>query len=329
MLFWAPWDMALARAVRSVASSELVASVASSTPATLGVIALVSLAVHRLSYSPNFALMRRRIHVYSVASRIIAGLQLTKIRADQLPEIHANALWAVTLRTYAEEMYAHSLQLRGLWVKQMQFMGARPDVLPPAAISVLRRLHDAVPATPFEQVRVVVEQDLGGKVDDLFLAFEPTALASASIGQVHRATLQDGREVVVKVQHPGVSEKIKQDLINMGKIMTWVEWLNPEVQVRPVLEEWSKEVTKELDFKNEMRNMLVVGKNLAATPASAPRCQLRLKTCALSACWSCDTSKARRLQITRGFGASGASRRLRTARRLPWTFATLLASNSL
>jgi len=155
-------------------------------------------------------------------------------------------------------------------IKTAQFLGARPDVVPPSAIQVLQRLHDAVPPTPFAQVKKLVESELQMPLAKIFATFDETPLASASIGQVHQATLlSTGASVVVKVQHPRIEAKIRQDLMNMSGILNFVQWLEKvtggdDLELKPILDEWSREVVKELDFVSENQNMLDVGKNLGA-----------------------------------------------------------------
>jgi len=236
----------------------------------LSLLALLSLVARTVQYSSAFELARRRWRVWTLAVSVIWRMKLASLRAETLPPVHRDAMWAVEFRTNAERLYALSLELRGLWVKSAQFLGARPDVVPPSAIQVLQRLHDAVPPTPFAQVRALVEAELQLPLAKMFATFDEEPLASASIGQVHRATLlSTGASVVVKVQHPGIEPKIRQDLANMAGILNFVERLEratggDDLELKPILEEWTREVVKELDFVSENRNMADVGRNLAA-----------------------------------------------------------------
>ncbi|KAH9249840.1 hypothetical protein BASA81_012435 [Batrachochytrium salamandrivorans] len=245
-------------------------------PSTFGPPALLVLTAsvfHWLTQSPNADLIRRRVKVYQMALGAIWRLKLSSLKAASLPPIHSQAMWNVEFRINAERLYLLALELRGLWVKSAQFLGARPDIMPDQALMVLKRLHDDVPATPFSLVRPIVEQELGGKLGDLFHTFQEDPLAAASIGQVHVATLPNTMvKVVVKVQHPGVEHKITQDLTNMGQIVRLVEWIEPDVQGRDLVDEWSREVAKELDFAQEGVNMLEVGANLAKHPHQVFAC---------------------------------------------------------
>ncbi|XP_057799176.1 uncharacterized protein LOC131015001 isoform X2 [Salvia miltiorrhiza] len=99
-------------------------------------------------------------------------------------------------------------------------------------------------------------------MDDLFLNFDNIPLATASIAQVHRATLRDGQDVVVKVQHEGIKEIILEDLKNAKAIVDWIAWAEPQYDFNPMIDEWCKEAPKELDFNIEAENTRKVSRNL-------------------------------------------------------------------
>src|SRR5205823_7758994 len=103
-------------------------------------------------------------------------------------------------------------ELGPTFVKFGQLLSTRPDVVPPDIIAELRGLQDDVRPFPFEQAERVIEEDLGNTLDRLFLDFERQPMAAASIGQVHRATLPNGKRVAVKVQRPGAPRQIESDL---------------------------------------------------------------------------------------------------------------------
>src|SRR5213592_2553152 len=103
-------------------------------------------------------------------------------------------------------------ELGPTFVKFGQLLSTRPDIVPPDIIAELRGLQDDVRPFPFEQAERVIEEDLGNTIERLFLDFDPVPVAAASIGQVHRATLPNGKRVAVKVQRPGAPQKIDADL---------------------------------------------------------------------------------------------------------------------
>ncbi|KAG6387861.1 hypothetical protein SASPL_153055 [Salvia splendens] len=99
-------------------------------------------------------------------------------------------------------------------------------------------------------------------MDDLFLNFDNIPLATASIAQVHRATLRDGQDVVVKVQHEGIKEIILEDLKNAKSIVDWIAWAEPQYNFSHIIDEWCKEAPKGLDFNIEAENTREVSRNL-------------------------------------------------------------------
>ncbi|HUU53641.1 MAG TPA: AarF/UbiB family protein [Armatimonadota bacterium] len=103
-------------------------------------------------------------------------------------------------------------ELGPTFIKLGQILGARGDLLPPAVVSELRHLQDEGPVVPFPEVRGVIERELGRPIEQAFATIERDPLSSASLGQVHAATLKDGREVTVKVLRPGVRKVVETDL---------------------------------------------------------------------------------------------------------------------
>src|SRR5688500_13561365 len=98
------------------------------------------------------------------------------------------------------------VELGPAYIKLGQVLSTRPDLLPPSYIAELEHLQDSVPPMELDEVERTVEDELGARINKLFGSFEEKPLGSASLGQVHAATLRDGREVVVKVQRPGLRE---------------------------------------------------------------------------------------------------------------------------
>ena len=140
----------------------------------------------------------------------------------------ANRRWEVRVRLAME-------RLGPTFVKLGQMLATRPDLVPMSLIHELRKLQDDVPPISFEDVRSVVQQELGCPLDEAFSAFSAEPLAAASIGQVHRATLDSGEDVVVKVQRPGLEETIRTDLDLLAFLAEQLESQVPEVQqFRPV-----------------------------------------------------------------------------------------------
>jgi predicted unusual protein kinase regulating ubiquinone biosynthesis (AarF/ABC1/UbiB family) len=120
--------------------------------------------------------------------------------------------------------------------------------------AALAELRDNAPKFRFEDIRGVIEDDLGGQVSDHFASFEREAFAAASIGQVHRATTHQGEQVAVKVQYPGVAEAVEIDLRNLHLILRLVKRMAPGLDVHAVGGEIRERITEELDYELEAQN---------------------------------------------------------------------------
>ncbi|HEU4971679.1 MAG TPA: AarF/UbiB family protein [Gaiellaceae bacterium] len=157
-------------------------------------------------------------------------------------------------------------ELGPTFVKFGQLLSTRPDVVPPDIVAELRGLQDDASPIPFEQVRDVVEAELDLRMDRAFLEFDFAPLASASIGQVHRAVLPDGQEVAVKVQRPAAAEQIEADL---GLLYQAARLLRERVKAlefmdpRELVDEFARSIRLELDYGHEARNAEMFHRNFA------------------------------------------------------------------
>jgi ubiquinone biosynthesis protein len=153
------------------------------------------------------------------------------------------------------------------FVKLGQIASTRADVLPPELLSELKKLQDSVPEVPFAKIKEQVERCLGAELGDVFERFDEKPLAAASIAQVHRALLrtEDGpREVVVKVQRPGIAETIASDLDLLHTLAALLERTIPESKIyNPVglVQQFDKAITAELDFATEAENAVRFAQN--------------------------------------------------------------------
>src|SRR5215212_296477 len=119
----------------------------------------------------------------------------------------------------------------------------------------LAKLRTKAPAMPWEKVRTVLEEEYRDeRLDELFEEIEPEAFAAASIGQVHRATIVDGRTVAVKIQYPGIAEVLEDDLRNAGMIMRLARAIAPGLDAKAVAEELRLRVMEELDYEYEAQS---------------------------------------------------------------------------
>ena len=160
-------------------------------------------------------------------------------------------------------------ELGPTFVKFGQLLSTRPDVLPPDIIAELRGLQDDVRPFPFEQVEQVIEEDLGLSLDKLFLQFEERPVAAASIGQVHRATLPNGKRVAVKVQRPGAPRQIEADLALLyqaARIAKERVRALDFIDARQLVDEFARSIRHELDYRLEARNADVFHRNFVGHP---------------------------------------------------------------
>jgi len=145
------------------------------------------------------------------------------------------------------------------FVKLGQLLSTRADLLPPAYLEALSRLQDSVEPVPFDQIKQVVEAELGIRLSKAFSTFDERPMAAASLGQVHRAVLRDGREVAVKVQRPNIRERVLKDLDALDEVAAMLERFSATTrQLEPsgVLDEFRRTILCELDYREEARNMV-------------------------------------------------------------------------
>ncbi len=160
-------------------------------------------------------------------------------------------------------------ELGPTFIKLGQLLSSRTDLLPKNYVQELSKLQDCVTPLPYAVIRNSVERELGAAVGDLFSFFSEQPLASASIGQVHEATLKDGTSVVVKVQRPAIDILIKTDISVLTGLAAACERYFPETQVlapQTFVEEFFQAMSLELDFVLEANNILKSRENLKAMP---------------------------------------------------------------
>jgi ubiquinone biosynthesis protein len=167
----------------------------------------------------------------------------------------------------AEELAKDLEQMGPTFVKLGQLLSSRGEVLPPAYLSALERLQDDVAPFPFEEVEQIVTEELGVRLSKGFSSFEPKPLAAASLGQVHRAALRDGRPVVVKVQRPGIRQQVVEDLESFEEIAALLQKrtrLGQQYDLTIMMEEFRKSLLAELDYRKEAQNLTRLGENLGS-----------------------------------------------------------------
>jgi ubiquinone biosynthesis protein len=159
-------------------------------------------------------------------------------------------------------------ELGPTFVKFGQLLSTRPDVVPPDIVAELRGLQDDVRPFPFSQARAVVEAELGLTLEQAFLRFEETPIAAASIGQVHRATLPNGAEVVVKVQRPNAPGQVESDLALLYQAARMIKERVRAldfIDAHELVDEFARNIRQELDYKLEARHADTFRRNFAGS----------------------------------------------------------------
>jgi predicted unusual protein kinase regulating ubiquinone biosynthesis (AarF/ABC1/UbiB family) len=185
-----------------------------------------------------------------------AGTQAAnRLRSDDQAE-KADAKRALAL---ADELVTQLGQMKGAAMKLGQVLSTVDFELVPEGEreefkAKLAALRDDAPQVPFKKMQKVVVDDLGGSIDEHFKTFDNVPVAAASIGQVYRATLHDGRDVAVKVQYPGVAEAVETDLRNAAVLLPLVKRLAPGLDAKAILKELRDRIGEELDYELEAQH---------------------------------------------------------------------------
>src|SRR6185369_10287195 len=178
----------------------------------------------------------------------------------------AKGTTALAANPKAEELAADLEKMGPTFIKLGQLLSTRPDLLPLPYIEALARLQDKVEPFSYEEVEHIVTEELGVRISKAFGEFSTEPLAAASLGQVHRATLRDGRLVVVKVQRPDIRERVAEDL---AALLTIAEFLDAHTEAgaryrfAAMTEEFRASLQRELNYREEAQNLLRLRKNLA------------------------------------------------------------------
>jgi predicted unusual protein kinase regulating ubiquinone biosynthesis (AarF/ABC1/UbiB family) len=180
----------------------------------------------------------------------LAGKRVTAGRDRALEALH---------RRTAEQLFETMAQMKGLPMKVGQLLSFMDGVVPPEYQSIysqlLSRLQVSAKPMPWEQMRAVLEAELGQLYTEAFASFETEPIAAASIGQVYRAELADGRRVAVKVQYPGIATAVRSDLRNAGSIVKTIHSIMPNVQSGVMVQDFLDRIGEECDYRREAKNM--------------------------------------------------------------------------
>ncbi|HEV2860689.1 MAG TPA: AarF/UbiB family protein [Pyrinomonadaceae bacterium] len=164
-----------------------------------------------------------------------------------------------------EELASDVEKMGPTFIKMAQLLSTRADLLPQPYLEALARLQDNVEPFSFAEVEKIVAAELGVRISKGFSEFEATPVAAASLGQVHRARMRDGREVVVKVQRPDIRERMSEDLDALAEIASFMDAhteVGRKYEFSLFLEEFRKNLLRELDYRAEARNLITISNNL-------------------------------------------------------------------
>ncbi|XP_078030981.1 aarF domain-containing protein kinase 1 isoform X5 [Epinephelus lanceolatus] len=177
--------------------------------------------------------------------------------------------WALKSKVHlrsAERLRDLCCANRGTFIKVGQHLGALDYLLPEEYTSTLKVLHSRAPQSSMEEIQQVIREDLGKELSELFVTFEEKPQGAASLAQVHKAVLHDGRTVAIKVQHPKVQRQSSKDIVVMEVLLRVVHWLFPDFAFMWLVEEAKKNMPLELDFLNEGQNAERMANMLAHFP---------------------------------------------------------------
>ena len=197
-----------------------------------------------------------------IGARIVLGYRLLDFRGRRMAADALEARLKERHARSAQRIYNCVLRLQGLMIKIGQTIGSRPDLFPEEYSRILSRLQDRVPPRPWKQMRPHIERELGAPLHDVFAEFNTEPIAAASLAQVYRARLRDGRDVAVKVIYPGMERLVQTDLRILRAII-WLESRFFHFPLEPVYRELATNIPNEVDMVHEGHNMRDMAAQLA------------------------------------------------------------------
>lgn len=201
--------------------------------------------------SPITAYSPRALVLGTVAADLYLGYAALRERARWFPDLVLEEDWLLQHHRGAGRTLDAAEALGGTLIKAGQFASTRPDLLPTAYTETLSSLQDRVPPRPGVEIQASVGRELGRPVPEVFAEFDEEPIAAASIAQVHRARLHEGREVAVKVQYPDVAGLIDADLDALDTIVRAIARLEPGIRLNPIVDYLRWTLPLELDFRRE------------------------------------------------------------------------------
>lgn len=205
----------------------------------------------------------RALALITLAADMVTGYETLRMREQRWTASVGPADWALQHERGALRALDTAISLGGVLIKAGQFASVRPDLLPGAYIQRLSTLQDRVPPQRWAVIESAISRELGRQPRDIFTAINQEPTAAASLAQVHRARLADGRDVAVKVQYPGVADMVTADLAVLERIADLVSRMEPRVRLQPIVAHLRATLPLELDFAREAQAMTLLREKLA------------------------------------------------------------------
>ena len=193
----------------------------------------------------------RAVVIGTVAADLYLGYATLRERSKWAPKLVGEKDWKLQHRRGASRVLDAATTLGGTLIKAAQFASTRPDLLPTAYTEILSSLQDRVPPQPWSAIEPAISRELGRPITEVFDDIEDEPIAAASIAQVHRARLKDGREVAVKVQYPQVAGLIEADLSALERTFATLASVEPQLRLQPIADYLRWTLPLELDFGRE------------------------------------------------------------------------------
>jgi predicted unusual protein kinase regulating ubiquinone biosynthesis (AarF/ABC1/UbiB family) len=177
-----------------------------------------------------------------------------------------NQIDSEQFRKNARKVLNTFISLGPVYIKLGQWLSSRADILPQPYLEELSKLQDSVPSAPFNQVKPIIEKDLG-PIDEKFDSIDPNSISGASLGQVYRGTIS-GQQIVVKVKRPGIEKVVAQDLQVLKKVLPLaLRFVDPNLRysAKAMLSQFIETIHEEMDYKNEVQNLKRIKEDMAGS----------------------------------------------------------------
>ncbi len=199
--------------------------------------------------------LSRTLVLATLAADISVGYISLRERARYLPNFVRSRDWELQHQRSANRFLDTAASLGGALIKAGQFASTRPDLLPAPYIHTLAALQDRMPPHAWPTIEEAITQELGRSPQDVFDWIEQEPVAAASIAQVHRARMRDGREVAIKIQYPEIANLVTVDLSVLETVAAAIARLTPSIQLQPIVDYLKGTLPMELDFQREATAM--------------------------------------------------------------------------